>query len=873
MLGDFFDQHALKLAVIGNPIQHSQSPRIHKYFGLALGVALSYERIYAPVDQFEAVVAQFFAKGGHGVNITLPFKVRAAAIADQLSPRAQLVGAVNTLCRTDEGLFGDTTDGEGFICDLQRLGTTSAFAGDVVILGAGGAVRSIMPDLLEMQPNSITILNRTLNNAKMLVRELEGWRKKLGFSTLLFAGDLDEDVASLNITLLVQGASGAFSWDRSLKLDECFCYDLNYGARSQHFQQWAKACGARAVHDGLGMLIGQAAASFQIWTGKTPVIEDVMLSFETANPWLEDWWCPPFERINYEQLHDAIVYRLSEKTSLFKQRMYDLRQGTIPLSWDSFVRFYEHLDDKLDRVWSVMGHLNAVASDERLREMYNRLQVDISDHYTEERQNSNFRELVSQLLLINGAEDFTPAQHKWCEQALDNFRLAGVDLPLQQKTRFANLERQLSELSTTFSDCVMDGTEVWFLDVSLLEMEGLPASTLAIAQETFNAANPKSKESLYRLTLKAPCYLAVMKFCHSQTIREQLYRGFATRASHDDFDTSALIETILQHRTEQVSLLGFPHYAAYSLSNKMADTAEQVIEFLQKLAALSKPQALREKQALDDLAAELGLSAPKAWDYIYLGEQLKARQFSLDAELVREYFPTQQVLSGLFEFIHNLFKVECVINQAVATYRHDVQFVELRRGDKLIGGLYLDLYARDKKREGAWMDECRQRYVTDEGRISLPIAYLVCNSSPPAGDKPSLMTHDEVVTIFHEVGHCLHHLLSTVNVAGVSGIRGVEWDAVEVPSQLIESWCYRAEVLSLLSSHYKTGLPLPKAMLGQLIAAKNFQSALQMTKQLEFALYDMLLHMVDWTDRSHKTSFLAVMTRVQKQIAVLPVPN
>ncbi|HBF09320.1 MAG: shikimate dehydrogenase [Gammaproteobacteria bacterium] len=875
-----FDSKLYKLGVIGNPIKHSRSPEIHRLFAIEEGLHVEYDRYYAEESEFETCVQRFFHNGGTGLNITLPFKSKALALAHELSARAQLVGAVNTLKFADGQIFGDTTDGQGLVSDLERLGWADSLGKNILLIGAGGAMRSVLPDLLGFNPQTLTLLNRTESKAIDLIKEVEAWREQLGFTTKLSAGALDSSIDS-QPDIIISGASQFQALPGCKDLASAYCYDLNYGSRADQYLSWAQALGAKPENcsDGLGMLVGQAAVSFGIWTEKKPDIGVVMSLLKDSNPWLEDWWQPPFHLVDVSQINDAVVTRLHEKEEQFQQRMQDIEAGKVPLTWDSFVRCYEELNDQLSRVWSVLSHLNSVRSNEELREAYNRLQLELSEHYTKEMQNPLFKSLIEKLTATRAAERFSDAQKKWCANKLLDFKLSGADLVLSDQEEFAALEKDLAQLSTQFSDAVLDATEAWFLDISDLELKGMPVSSIDAAREEYRKAHDSKDEHMCRLTLKAPSYLAVMRFCANREVREQVYEAYATRASDKGpqagrFDTTQFIEAILVKRSKQSSLLGYSNFAEYSLATKMADTPQQVIDFLANLAKLSKPQAERERQELESFAKnELGFSSLEAWDYAYIGEKLKEKQFDLDSEKVREYFPTTQVLDGLFEVIHKLFGVSCEIDRSVPTYHEDAQFVNLKNEGEIVGGLYIDLYARDRKRGGAWMDECRQRHITREGTVLPPIAYLVCNSSPATESMPSLMTHDEVVTLFHEAGHCLHHLLSNVDVAELSGIQGVEWDAVEVPSQLMEGWCYRPEVIPMLSKHYSTGQALPQEDLDKIIDAKNFQSALGMMKQLEYALFDMSLHQSKCNQESDAPNFISVLDKVRDDVGVLPVPS
>lgn len=879
-------KRCFQLGVIGNPVRHSRSPQIHQLFGRMVQEQVEYQRIIASPDQFSAVVQDFFHLGGQGLNVTLPFKLTAAALADRLTERAAMVGAVNTLYLEQGKLVGDTTDGQGFVQDVSRLVGPSAFEANIVIIGAGGAVKSLLPDLLKQKPKKLSIFNRTAAKAEELIGQAQSWLEVLGCQTILQGGSLDDmnvamREAGAEVSLLVQGTSAggldAVCGSQDWNLSETVCYDLNYGERARAFLQWSSSRGAVHCFDGLGMLVGQASASFEVWVGKNIQIGEAMDALKNENVWLASWWTPPFYTIDIQQLRASIKQALAQKEMFLAETLPKLHNGDIPLSWEHFIEEYEAHNDALLRVWGALGHLNSVASTAETREHYNELQVTLSEHFTREQQNPIFKDLVGRLSSSDQSKSFSAAQKKWCENALRDFQLAGADLPGAEQVEYARREQELAKLTTEFADKVLDATEVWHLDIARDLLPGVPETTLEAAQAHYDQAHPQAQESLCRLTLKGPCYLAVSKFCENREVRRQIYEGYATRASDQgpqagEFDTSDLIKQILLKRSQQANSLGFDSFAEYSLATKMASTAEDVVRFLQHLGSLSKPQALQEKAALETFAREnLNLDHLEPWDYSFASEKLKQARYSIDTETIRDYFPTDHVLQGLFSLLRSLFQVECVENATIPVYHEDVRFIELRRDGQVIGGLFIDLYAREKKRGGAWMDVCRQRRVSEHEQVS-PIAYLVCNASAPTVTKPSLMTHDEVVTLFHETGHCLHHVLTQVKVAGLAGIDGVEWDAVEVPSQLLENWCYRPEVLPLLSQHYKTGDPLPRAELDKIIAAKNFQSALSMMKQLEYALFDMQIHCASPAAAEQVPDVLEVLEKVRADVGVLPVP-
>ena len=433
------------------------------------------------------------------------------------------------------------------------------------------------------------------------------------------------------------------------------------------------------------------------------------------------------------------------------------------------------------------------------------------------------------------------AQQKLIDNAIRDFTLSGVALPSDKKQRFADIQAKLSELASKFSNNVMDATMGWVKQVEdEAELEGIPDSAKAAAKQT---AQRKEMEG-WVFTLDIPSYLPVMLHAKNRALREEMYRAYATRASDQgsnaELDNSSLINNILSLRQEAAHLLGFKHYAERSLATKMATNTDQVLGFLQDLAQKSKPQANRELDEVKAFAAENAHNeALQAWDIPFYSERLKEQKFSITDEELKPYFPEDTVLKGLFEVVSRLYGLTVEEQTGVDVYHDDVRFFTISDASGAPrGSFYLDLYARENKRGGAWMDECRVRRTLPDGRLQLPVAYLTCNFSSPIGDKPALFTHDEVVTLFHEFGHGIHHMLTKMTVAGVSGINGVPWDAVELPSQFLENWCWQEESLAFISGHYETGEPLPKAMLDKMLAARDFQSAMQMVRQLEFSLFE-----------------------------------
>ncbi len=462
--------------------------------------------------------------------------------------------------------------------------------------------------------------------------------------------------------------------------------------------------------------------------------------------------------------------------------------------------------------------------------------------------------------------------------------LSGAELQGDQRERFAQIQEQQAQVGQKFSENALDATDAFHLDVSLAELAGVPADVIEAAWSHFKAKNglaadenaPEDPQAAcYRLTLKMPCYLPVMQYAHSSALRERLYTAYVTRASElsdPRFDNTELIRTLLALRQEEARLLGFANFAELSLATKMAESPAQVLTFLRDLAHKARPYAEKDVADMRQFAAEnLQLTNPHPWDWTYIGEKLKEARFAFSEQEVKPYFTAPKVLAGLFKIIETLFEVSIQPAQA-PVWQAGVEFFELRRGPQLVGQFYLDPSARQGKRGGAWMDDICARWLRpDNGQLQTPMAHLVCNFAAGVNGQPALLTHDDVITLFHEFGHGLHHLLTQVNERDVSGISGVEWDAVELPSQFMENFCWEWSVLRHMTAHVDTGEPLPRALFDKMLKAKNFQSGLQTLRQVEFALFDMLLH-THATQPGERFDFQQVLNDVRQEVAVLPSP-
>lgn len=548
------------------------------------------------------------------------------------------------------------------------------------------------------------------------------------------------------------------------------------------------------------------------------------------------------------------------------------------VTFDNIVSQQEEADDALGKLFSPVSHLNSVLSSDELRAAHDACLPLLSEYSTFLGQHQGLCDLYN--ALANSAEftTLTEAQQKVVTNTVRDFKLSGVALPDEKKKEYAKISARLSDLSSQFSNNLMDATLAFSKHINDKEvLSGLPQSALDAASQ---AAHEKDLQG-YLFTLDIPSYLPIMMYADNQALREEMYRAYVTRASDQDgvsfkgesgrFDNSKIIDETLELRHQKANLLGFENFTEYSLATKMAEDSSQVIEFLEDLAKKSKPQAQQEKQEIEDFAFEkFGQSNLQSWDITYYAEKLKQDKYSVSDEELRPYFPEQKVLSGLFKVVSRLFGIEVVEIQDVDTWHKDVKFFEIR--DKigcLRGAFYLDLFARAKKRGGAWMDECRVRRTKLNSELQTPVAYLTCNFSGPVGDKPALFTHDEVITLFHEFGHGIHHMLTQVDVGGVSGINGVAWDAVELPSQFLENWCWQPEALAFISGHFETHEPLPQDLLDKMLAARNFQSAMQMLRQLEFSLFDVKLHQRENANKSVQN----LIDEVRAEVAVSKVPS
>ncbi|MBB3230859.1 oligopeptidase A [Halomonas stenophila] len=588
----------------------------------------------------------------------------------------------------------------------------------------------------------------------------------------------------------------------------------------------------------------------------------------SANPLLDSHSLPPFAEIRPEQVVPAIETLLAEN----REAIEDLvaRAEREPPTWESLAAPLEALNDRLSRAWSPVSHLNGTMNNEALRGAYETGLRLLSEYSTWLGQHEGLFRAWQALKDGPAWAELDEGQRRTVDNALRDFRLAGVDLPPAQKQRYGEIQARLSSLANAFSNQLLDATQAWQLHLDdASRLAGLPESALATLKAN---AEAKGREG-YRITLDFPSFFPVMTHADDRALRREVYTAFVTRASDQgpnagQFDNAPIMEETLALRRELAELLGFATYADYSLATKMAESPTRVVTFLEDLAERAVPQAREEYAELAAFARDqLGMAELAPWDVGYASEKLREARYAISDEQLRPYFPAPRVVDGLFRVVERLYGVTVEEDALAPRYHPDVRYFRIMEDGAPIAGFYLDLYAREGKRGGAWMDECRVRRL-EAGELQLPVAYLTCNFTRPVGDRPALLTHDEVTTLFHEFGHGLHHMLTRQTVADISGINGVAWDAVELPSQFMENFCWEREGLDLIAGHVDTGAPLPEALFEKLLAAKNFQSAMGMVRQLEFSLFDFRLHLEAAAPSA--ADIQALLDEVRDAVSVVP---
>jgi len=587
------------------------------------------------------------------------------------------------------------------------------------------------------------------------------------------------------------------------------------------------------------------------------------------NPLLTSATLPLFSEIKPSHIEPAIDHLLEECRAIVKIKT----QITEPFSWENLVDPIEKTEDRLNKAWSPVSHINSVVNNNDIREAYNACLPKLSQYSTEMGQNKALYNAYSEISNSPGFSRLSQGQQKTIQNALRDFELSGINLNPEQQCRYREISQELSKLSSKFEENVLDATHAWkkhIQDETLLA--GIPETTRTLAKTTAETDNLSG----WVLTLDFPCYLAIMTYADNPALRQEIYTAFATRASDVNPDTiqwdnTKIMDDLLALRHEKARLLGFNNYAELSLATKMADTPQQVIDFLENLAHKSKEQAQTDFDELQQFARqEYQADNLNAWDINYFSEKMRQQQLKLSQEEIRNYFPATRVIPGLFTVVNKLYGLTINEISNFDRWHSDVRFFEIYDQDNVLRGkFYLDLYARPNKRGGAWMDDCVSRKNGLDG-LQTPVAYLTCNFTPPANDNPALLSHNEVITLFHEFGHGLHHMLTKVDHLSVSGINGVQWDAVELPSQFMENWCWQKPALEIISGHYQTGAPLPESLLEKMLAAKNFQSGMFMIRQLEFSLFDFQIHLN--FDPTKSSNIYSTLSAIRDQFSVVTAP-
>ena len=589
---------------------------------------------------------------------------------------------------------------------------------------------------------------------------------------------------------------------------------------------------------------------------------------EQTNPLLSHAALPAFSDIKPEQVTPALDQVLQTNRQWLEQTL----ANNTGFTWNNLVTPLNEAGNRLERMWSPVSHMNAVVNTDELRKAYNANLPKLSDYHTEIGQNEVLYNAIKSIRETE--QGLNAAQLKDLDDSLLSFKLSGIGLPAEQKARFKDLSQQLSQLNSKFSDNVLDATNAWSKHITdVQDLEGLPESALEMAAQT---AQQRGLEG-WVITLQFPSYIAVMTYANNRQLREELYQAYITRASelgaNPEWDNTQVMQDILQLRREEAQLLGYATYADLSLATKMAENPQAVLTFLEDLAQRSKPFAEQEFAEIQAFAREhYGLEQVKVWDVPYISEKIKQSRFDFSEEDLKPYFPANRVIEGLFSLVQQLFGIQIQqVTEGVDLWHPDVRFYHVYdKQGQLQAKFYLDLYARQHKRGGAWMSDFCGRFQRAEG-LQIPVAFMTCNSAAPVGDKPALFTHDEVVTLFHEFGHGLHHMLTQVDYPDIAGINGVEWDAVELPSQFMENWCWERSVLNRISGHWQTGEPIPDDLYNKMQAARHFQTAMATVRQLEFAIFDMRLHMD--TQAAEAGRAQALLNEVRQQVAVVPYPT
>lgn len=588
-----------------------------------------------------------------------------------------------------------------------------------------------------------------------------------------------------------------------------------------------------------------------------------------TNPQLSPPELPDFSRIDNKDIVDAIQVTINKNLDQLDEQL----EKTQEFSWSSLVEPIQNRDDLLAKIWSPISHLNLVCNSPELREAHDQALSELSDYYTRFGQNTELYQAYQAVYESAEFKQYDRAKQSVIEHSLRDFKLSGVHLEGDKKQRLAEINQRLSQLNSTFSNNVLDASEAWhYFTQDKEDLVGVPESVISLAKSHAEAAEKKG----FLLKLDGPTYQAVVTYAENIALREAFYEAWSTRSSDrgpnaNEWDNQALIDEILALRQEKATLLGKANYAEVSLATKMADSPKQVLDFLHELVDKARGRAEQDLAALKNWVNEThGVEDIEPWSVAFYSEKLRQEKYSVSQEELRQYFSLPKVLEGLFNIVARLFSVDILESTSVSLWHEDVRFFEIKKDGKKIAAFYMDLFARNGKRGGAWMDVCRTRLKT-EASIQLPVAYLICNFTAPTDGKPALLTHNEVTTLFHEFGHGLHHMMTQIDVAAVSGISGVEWDAVELPSQFLENWAWQPEVLKSISAHVDTKESLPDSLIEKMLAAKNFQSGLFLVRQIEFALFDLLIHIHSGDEGF--AGVQATLNQVRESISVIPVPD
>jgi len=582
----------------------------------------------------------------------------------------------------------------------------------------------------------------------------------------------------------------------------------------------------------------------------------------------------PIEKVDLiepNHVEEAVSSIIKQNKVEIKRLVTALANRSNSVSWDSLMKPQEIMQDRLGKSWSPVSHLNSVRNTDELREAYDKSLALLTDYSTQLGQHRGLFELTKLLYESKEQQNLSPTRKRILKDTLTGFRLSGLHLKIDQQKQFGDIQKRLAELSSKYEQNLMDASMAWTKEISnKSQLAGLPQTELALLASSAKLR----KKSGYLITLEIPTYMAVMTYADDRQLREELYKAYSTRASdqslNKDFDNSEIMAELLKLKTAKAKLLGFENYAQLSLEGKMAKSPEEVIKFLTDLNDASKSQALNEYQTLVNFATSAGTDKLEAWDTTYFSEKLKQQKYRISQSELRPYLVVDKVINGLFNLTQHLYGISFEKIKGTSRWHEDVIHYSIKREGKVIAEFYLDLYARQHKRGGAWMDSYQSRFIPNKNSVQIPIAYLTCNFAPAVNEQPAMLTHDEVVTLFHEFGHGLHHMLTKVDELSASGIANVPWDAVELPSQFMENFCYQPEIIEKISGHVDTGKPLPKELLEKLIAAKNFQSAMMMVRQIEFALFDMRIHC---EGELSAQEIQRILNETRKEVAVTAPPG